>query len=284
MSSICFLFTLLLSYLTVSYGQTCASGWTLYGSTCYSFSGSGTWAQCFSYCPSSYPGAMLICIHNSAENSWLASQAGNKFWIGYTDMTPYGGGKASKNYGWITGCSSTFTNWAGREPNNAGNNEDWVEVYTDGYWNDNSPNQASKCGCQYNVVQSAPPTDSFGPTAAPSTARPSSNPSRSPAFWPTRRPIEPPTFRPTKVPTKMPTTAPSTVIPTTPSVEPSVNPSTEPTSPPTGPSFTPSHSPSNPTSSPSVRATIRPTRDPSFEPTYYPSYDPTIAELIGERK
>ena len=34
-----------------------------------------------------------------------------------------------EQYGWVTGCSSTYTNWAAGEPNNYFNNEDYVEAY-----------------------------------------------------------------------------------------------------------------------------------------------------------
>ena len=80
-------------------------------------------------------------------------------------MLPYGGGKGTKQYGWVTGCSSTYTNWYPGEPNNSDNNEDYVEVYTNGQWNDHTPQQTALCGCEYNPSTVAP---SKNPTAAPS--------------------------------------------------------------------------------------------------------------------
>ena len=176
MISICFILFSLISILTSSYGQvTCATGWTAYGGSCYKFnpafnSGSttGTWDQCNAYCTASYPGATMLCVNNAGENSWMWSQYGRQNgWIGYTDMPPYGRGKGTKQYGWVTGCSSTYTNWAIDEPNNSGNNEDYAHLWdrTAGNWNDFSPQSTARCGCQYKPPTVAP---SARPTAAPS--------------------------------------------------------------------------------------------------------------------
>jgi len=137
MHSICFILFLLITILTSSYGQvTCASGWVQYGGSCYLFyaafnsgSTSVTWDQCNTYCTASYPGATMLCDNNAAEHEFIRIQsAGGWMWIGYTDMLPYGGGKGTKQYGWITGCNSTYTNWNAGEPNNQGNNQDYAAV------------------------------------------------------------------------------------------------------------------------------------------------------------
>ncbi len=127
----------------------------------------GTWDQCNAYCTASYPGATMLCVNNAGENDWLYSQYGGQYmWIGYTDMPPYGGGKGTKQYGWVTGCSSTYTNWRSGEPNNLNNNEDYVHMWGE-IWNDIDPQFNAQCGCQYKLSTVAP---SNGPTAAPSTA------------------------------------------------------------------------------------------------------------------
>jgi len=144
----------------------CASGWVQYEGNCYlilpafnSGSISGTWDQCHAYCPTSYPGATMLCVNNAAENAWMYSQYGGSwYWIGYTDMPPYGGGKGTMQYGWVTGCSSTYTNWRFDEPNNHFNNEDYAHVLENGYWNDYTRETILFCGCQYNPSPySAPP-------------------------------------------------------------------------------------------------------------------------------
>ena len=188
MISICFILFALISILTSSYGQvTCPFGWVQNGGSCYLFnpafnSGStaGTWDQCNAYCAASYPGATMLCVNNATENDWMWSQYRRQNgWIGYTDMLPYGGGKGTKQYGWVTGCSSTYTNWQAGEPNNYLNNEDYAHFWDSsntGTWNDESPQptmRAIHCGCQYKPFTVAP---SKSPTAAPSTVAPSAGP------------------------------------------------------------------------------------------------------------
>jgi hypothetical protein len=183
MLSICFILLLFISILTSSYGQvTCASGWVQYSGSCYKIapvisSGSqvGTWDQCNANCTTSYPGATMLCVNNAPENDWIRIQFqpyNNYFWIGYTDMLPYGGGKGTKQYGWVTGCSSTYTNWVAGEPNNQNNNEDYAGLYpySLGQWYDFLPQQTWLCGCEYNPALTT--TSSSGPTSSP-TAIPS---------------------------------------------------------------------------------------------------------------
>ncbi len=129
----------------------------------------GTWDQCNAYCTASYPGATMLCVNNADENSWMWSQyGGQNGWIGYTDMPPYGGGKGTKQYGWVTGCTSTYTNWNAGEPNNAANMEDYAHMWNDvNKWNDAAP-QFMRCGCQYNLSTVSSSTDpTAGPTSSP---------------------------------------------------------------------------------------------------------------------
>jgi len=161
MISIFSLLFLFISIVTPSYGQvTCASGWVQNEGNCYLITpefnpggypygkNTGTWDQCNTFCPTSYPGATMFCVRNAAEMSWL-SQFG-WFYIGFTDMLPYGGGKGTKQYGWVTGCSSTYTNWAPDRPDNAGDREDWAMAVNGGQWDDAWDTFYSTCGCQYN--------------------------------------------------------------------------------------------------------------------------------------
>ena len=113
----------------------------------------GTWDQCNAYCPTSYPGATMLCVNNADENAWIRSQYGSKkYWIGYTDMLPYGGGKGTKQYGWVTGCSSTYTNWNAGQPDNAFDNSDYafLNYYGGGRWNNGTPQDQAFCGCEFN--------------------------------------------------------------------------------------------------------------------------------------
>jgi len=174
MISICFVLFLLISILTSSYGQvTCPSGWIQYGGSCYLIRiVAYTWDQCNAYCPTSYPGATMLCVNNAAENEWMSSQYGGHLWIGYTDMLPYGGGKGTKQYGWVTGCSSTYTNWYPGEPNNSGNYQDYARMA--GQWDDVTPENNEICPCEYTPAVTKTP--SSRPTTVPSS-RPSTVPS-----------------------------------------------------------------------------------------------------------
>ena len=162
----------------------------------------GTWDQCNAYCPTVIPGATMLCVNNADENDWIYSQiysqygGGVQYWIGYTDMPPYGGGKGTKQYGWITGCSSSYINWAPGEPNNEYNSEDYVHVNynSNADWNDATPTHHSLCGCQFTPTTSSPSI--YAATYSPSschTVAPSSNPTTSPSSNPTTAPSSNPT-------------------------------------------------------------------------------------------
>jgi hypothetical protein len=219
MISICFILFLLISILTSSYGQvTCATGWVQYGGSCYLFNptfngvlDNGTWDQCNAYCPASYPGATMFCVNNAAENEWIRGQFTNLYyWIGYTDMLPYGGGKGTKQYGWVTGCSSSYTNWywQSAQPDNHGNNQDYAAVYHyDGSWHDYGPQgQSIFCGCEYTPALTTTP--SSRPTTIPSST-PSTVPSFRPTASPSSHPSTVPSFRPTVAPSSGSTSSPT---------------------------------------------------------------------------
>ena len=109
----------------------------------------GTWDKCNTSCPTSYPGATMLCVRTETENAWIKKISGQEIWIGYTDMLPYGGGKSTKQYCWVKGCNSTYTNWNTGEPNNAGDEEDFAYMYLgSGTWNDISATETRNCGCQ----------------------------------------------------------------------------------------------------------------------------------------
>jgi len=164
----------------------CAPGWTIFNSDCYKFNvrSSLTWTECSTLC--SNLGASMLCITDSATNSWVANKIGSNTlaWIGLSDLPEQNG-----NYLWEAGCASTYTNWGSGEPNNLGT--DSCAVVYNQYWY-NLPNASNGvCSCQYSVA----PTSS--PTEAPS------NPSSAPSVKPTT------TNTPTQ-PTVVPTTTPPT--------------------------------------------------------------------------
>jgi len=188
-------------FLTQSFGQlSCNSGWVLYGEKCYMLNtvGSTYWSDCYSYCTTkSYPGASMLCVESLDQNKWLAAKYDDEFiWIGYSDLPPYGKGQGTEQYGWVPGCSSTFTNWidSPQQPDNSNNVEDCAMMYFESStsfrtkWNDVGCNtQSIQCACQYTPVTASPsstptkvtspsPTTfpSLGSTVVPSTSSPTS--------------------------------------------------------------------------------------------------------------
>jgi hypothetical protein len=95
-----------------------------------------TWAQCEA--EAEKLGGTLAIIKNSAEQDWTFSTFGNyggtirTYWIGYRRQ--WQGGP----FAWTTDEKADYVNWHSGEPNNAGGNENCVEVWGDnhGYWND----------------------------------------------------------------------------------------------------------------------------------------------------
>jgi len=199
MISICFILFLLISILTSSYGQvTCPSGWVLNGGSCYlikpaynSGTTAGTWDQCNAWCLGVYPGAMMVCINNAAEDAWVRTKLNDWYYIGYTDMPPYGGGKGTKQYGWVTGCSSTYTNWASGQPDNQNNMQDYAVVHNSGFWIDYEPTGFS-CVCEIYSLTTTP-------TSRPTTAS-STHPSTVSSFRLTVAPLSGSTSSPTETP------------------------------------------------------------------------------------
>ncbi|HXG54892.1 MAG TPA: lectin-like protein [Vicinamibacterales bacterium] len=77
----------------------------------------------------------LVTISSAAENQFvngLRLDGPMRAWIGLRDSDGTDGG----TFGWISNETVTYTNWAPGEPNNS-STEFWVEMFTDGGWNNN---------------------------------------------------------------------------------------------------------------------------------------------------
>ena len=130
---------------------TCPGGWTQYGNgtNCYNFGlVPVTWPLCDSACAGL--NATMLCIPDATTNAWLWAQTGNtSTWIGFSDIGHVG------NYTWVSGCSSTYTNWDINQPDNQGI-ENYAYFYTRGKW-DNFGAFNKVCACQmtydYNVTE-----------------------------------------------------------------------------------------------------------------------------------
>ncbi len=85
-----------------------------------------TWAQNY--------GANLISVQSAAENACIVSELntngfGGIIWIGFNDVAN------EASHVWYDQSAVIYTNWHAGEPNNSGD-EDCVQIYPDGQWND----------------------------------------------------------------------------------------------------------------------------------------------------
>jgi hypothetical protein len=91
-------------------------------------------------------GGTLAVIQNDAEQEWVFSKFGDyngtnrSLWIGLHRNSPGGPFVA------VTDVKINYFNWNDGEPNNADGNENYVQVYTSGKWNDNSDGANPVCG------------------------------------------------------------------------------------------------------------------------------------------
>jgi len=105
------------------------------GDSIYFLGGQSTWdiaqTEARSY------GGNLVTINNREEQIFLAGLfAGQAVWIGFNDAQTEG------TFRWISGETSTYTNWEGGQPNNDNNVQDFAFLQTNGSWNDDSGNNA----------------------------------------------------------------------------------------------------------------------------------------------
>lgn len=234
------------------------------------------WSEADEYCWTTY-GTHLASIHNANENAdafatfSTYSSSDDWTWIGLTDVI------CEHVYFWSDGSPSDYENWRGSEPNNYGGNEDCVNLWEDGGWNDlRCARRLSRFICNLNLTG---PTQY--PTVSPITPCPTSSPTNKPTEFPTDETAAPST-NPTFYPTSQPTSQPSIEPTQQPSLEPTFNPTFQPTSPPTqqptkDPTLNPTENPTFiPTSQPTSQPTPYPTPDPTYDPSLRPSSTPTV--------
>ena len=92
----------------------CPDEWTIYNNNCYKFGlDIVTWPECQSNCANL--GASMLCVTDATTNEWMWDNAGHtETWIGLSDIDQFG------TFVWVEGCSSTYTNWEDRQPDNIG--------------------------------------------------------------------------------------------------------------------------------------------------------------------
>jgi hypothetical protein len=235
-----------------SYFYYCPSPFSVYqaGATCYyKIPTTSSWTAAKTTC-ATY-GATLVTINDAVENNYVYSTYGS-VWSGYNDISVEG------NFVWDSGFTSTYTNWAASQPDNAGEVEDCVKLQFSNttIWYDIqcSNFEVGLCELAANTTYLTHyPTSmpSVIPSSEPSSM-PSEMPSASPSNLPLSMPSEFPTAKPSSTPSSIPSAVPTdipTIGPSMPSSAPSATPSRSPSS---MPSEMPSASPSNlPSSMPS---------------------------------
>ncbi len=91
-------------------------------------------------------GGTLAVVRNDAEQEWLFSQFGNyggtnrSLWIGLRRSWP--GGPFMP----VTDARVNYFNWDSNQPDNVGGAEYYVQVLTNGKWNDNTDTANPVCG------------------------------------------------------------------------------------------------------------------------------------------
>ncbi|KAA8584470.1 hypothetical protein FQN60_008255 [Etheostoma spectabile] len=129
----------------------CLPFWVPYGRYCYYvYNGKQgfSWPDSLHYCQSAK--ANLVSIHSRAEVEFLRNLNYTKYhniWIGLTRDRNFG-------WGWTDQTSLGFLNWAQGEPNAAFHpgevgEENCVEMYQDGQWNDNNCLQKRGFACRH---------------------------------------------------------------------------------------------------------------------------------------
>lgn len=92
-------------------------------------------------------GGHLLTVNSSAENDFLRDNVNVRFWMGLTDQEQEG------TFKWVTGEALSYSNWASGEPNDYNGNEDWVEMYDNGTWNDMLNNYSSRFVIEFEGPQ-----------------------------------------------------------------------------------------------------------------------------------
>ncbi|XP_060601390.1 sushi, nidogen and EGF-like domain-containing protein 1 [Ruditapes philippinarum] len=110
--------------------ESCPAGWHFFESSCYFFSDTlVNWFDARDDCIDI--GGGLVEINNRRENNFVRDLKDIRAWIGLNDLTTEG------VYVWVSsGNAVGYMKWEEFEPNNQNDNEDCVEMYDSGLWND----------------------------------------------------------------------------------------------------------------------------------------------------
>jgi len=96
----------------------------------------------------------LAVVDSASENNTIRGLIGSTVWLGADEI--YSSSPSSFRVDWVDGTHSTqssgYANFRSGEPNNAGTDEDYLEMYTDGTWNDNISSKVQKAVFEHPVT------------------------------------------------------------------------------------------------------------------------------------
>lgn len=128
-------------------GETCEEqGGIVFGDHCYiHFLPARDWAMADAVCVGW--GGHLVTIEDGLENEFIRSNfaavSGDSPWIGFHDTNTEG------TWEWVTGGPVTYLNWEAGQPDDAGGNQDWGQMLTNGRWADCGPACGTRsCVCE----------------------------------------------------------------------------------------------------------------------------------------
>eukprot|EP00092_Neocalanus_flemingeri_P036479 GFUD01039721.1.p1 GENE.GFUD01039721.1~~GFUD01039721.1.p1 ORF type:complete len:203 (-),score=38.82 GFUD01039721.1:506-1114(-) len=122
----------------------CPTGWQKYGRTtsCYKyFAAPLSWSDAESVCVLHQ--GWLATVESAGENGFINGIATDDAWIGGSRILP----AVTPFWAWVDGSTLSYTKWAPGEPNNSGN-QDCVQVYTNGYWDNDGCEKRKAYVCE----------------------------------------------------------------------------------------------------------------------------------------
>jgi len=130
---------LLLAAFVAGAQSACPGDFIPFNGKCYKIhTQSANWIDAWTYCAEMR--SSLATLNTKEINDFLVDQIKNNpllhgkyYWIGGAAL------EVKLKYRWIDGTPLTYTNWYPGEPNDAGKNEDCMELMSESYnyqWND----------------------------------------------------------------------------------------------------------------------------------------------------
>jgi len=118
----------------------------------------------------------LATIQDAQENDFLATTFGARAWLGaIQDVNSPTYSEPSGGWTWITGEAFTFSNWAPGEPNDFNGNEEYLEVFSTGEFNDQAQTGNNQVSALYIEFSDTLATTVFCTGDGSSTPCPCSN-------------------------------------------------------------------------------------------------------------